>query len=83
MVDRTRLLGVVNGTDIAGIHPSLKLLCDAARAVVEAPERRWCKNHDLQAFKVKFDIWRCDDHVLMESPCAVTRVFLVPAEEEL
>jgi hypothetical protein len=72
MVDRTRLLEVVNGTDIAGIHPSLELLCDTARAVVEAPEIQWCKTHHAVRGH------RQSDYI----ECRVVRVFLVPVEEE-
>jgi hypothetical protein len=35
-IESGELLRVVNGMDIAGIHPSLKLLCDAARRVLSA-----------------------------------------------
>jgi hypothetical protein len=79
MVDRTRLLEIVNGMDIAGIHPSLKLLCDAARAVVKAPEIWFCLEHRAEeAADEEIGVcWLYDG----STSCRMVTVFLVPAEE--
>lgn len=49
MIDLTRLGAVTNGTDIAGIHPNLKLLCAAARAVLDGQDVAWCEEHHSKA----------------------------------
>lgn len=37
---------VINATDIAGIHPSLKLLCVAARKLTSGETIHWCRAHE-------------------------------------
>jgi hypothetical protein len=49
MTDLVKLRKVADGVDIAGVHPSLKLLADAARAYADLLENgrqvQWCEEH--------------------------------------
>jgi hypothetical protein len=97
MVDRTRLADTVRSAEsfrdrVVHEFPPMVLdqLIAAARAVVEAPEMRWCEIHGdwsptWDGSDVPPSLCRWAHHVLNDSPdkpCRVVRVFLVPAEEE-
>jgi hypothetical protein len=92
-VDRTRLaLAIVvfeKDKFLIGTEENQNRLCDAldvivpaARAVVEAPEIWRCDKHRRDASLIpNGEIW-CATGIDGADRCSVTRVFLVPAEEE-
>ena len=101
MVDRTRLKEAlkvparpVAERGLEGLYALplevIDLRTAAARAVVEAPEMRWCEIHGdwspaWDGSDVPPSLCRWAHHVLNDSPdkpCRLVRVFLVPAEEE-
>jgi hypothetical protein len=96
MVDRTRLseavveaVGFYDGVEEA-MPDAFRVLVAAVRAVVEAPEMRWCEIHGdwsptWDGSDVPPSLCRWAHHVLKDSPdkpCHLVTMFLVPSEEE-
>jgi hypothetical protein len=92
MVDRTKLKEALEGwvqeyvwilqrhAPQVTLEP-LEEVVAAARAVVEAPEMKYCKVHEDIAMTMT-DCWRKLAVRNFDESCRMVRVFLVPAEEE-
>jgi hypothetical protein len=89
MTDLVKLRKVADGVDIAGVHPSLKLLADAARAYADLLENGrqvdWCEEH-LESAWSPDECWKQvygegDHYVPHDSPCRIVSKLLTEVPE--